>query len=69
MVEFEYEEQIPRSRLRAAYGDGFKGAPLRCQKSGEGSFPQDAGMRDGKITHTLSPQALSGPYSGGTSHV
>ena len=36
VVEFEYQEEIPRSRLRAAYGDGFKGAPLRCQSSGKG---------------------------------
>ena len=54
VVEFEYQEEIPRHRLRAAYGDGFKGAPLRCQSSGEGMFPQDAGMCDGKV-----PQALS----------
>lgn len=27
VVEFEYQEEIPRFRLRAAYGDGFKGVP------------------------------------------
>src|SRR5207253_7198428 len=36
VIEFEYQEEIPRHRLRAAYGDGFKGAPLRCQSSGKG---------------------------------
>ena len=66
VVEFEYQEEIPRHRLRAAYGDGFKGAPLRCQSSGEGMFPQDAGMCDGKA-----PQALSQEDKriGGSCHV
>src|SRR5690348_7415490 len=30
LVEFELKEDIPRNRLRAAYGAGFKGAPLGC---------------------------------------
>lgn len=66
VVEFEYQEEIPRYRLRAAYGDGFKGAPLRCQSSGEGMFPPDAGMCDGKA-----PQALSQEDKriGGSCHV
>src|SRR2546423_1515840 len=54
VVEFEYQEEIPRSRLRAAYGEGFKGAPFRCQSSGEGHFPQDAGMCDGTATQAPS---------------
>ena len=57
VVEFEYQEEIPRHCLRAAYGDGFKGAPLQCQVSGEGVFPQDAGTCDGQATQ--GPQALS----------
>jgi hypothetical protein len=57
VVEFEYQEEIPRHRLRAAYGDGFQGAPLRCQSSGEGVFPLDAGTCDGQATQA--PQALS----------
>jgi hypothetical protein len=66
VVEFEYQEEIPRSRLRAAYGDGFKGAPLRCQSSGEGRSPQDAGTCDGKVTQS-SP--LKDKSTGGPCHV
>ena len=50
VVEFEYQEEIPPSRLRTAHGDGFQGAPLRCQLSGEGLFPQDTATCDGKAT-------------------
>lgn len=66
VVEFDYQEEIPRSRLRAAYGDGFKGAPLRCQLSGEGHFPQDALACDGKATQS-SP--LKDKSTGGSRHV
>ena len=66
VLEFEYQEEIPRSRLRAAYGDGFQGAPLRCQLSGEGLFPQDAATCDGKATQALSQE--DNPI-GGSRHV
>jgi hypothetical protein len=66
VVEFEYQEEIPRSRLRAAYGDGFKGAPLRCQLSGEGTIPQDARMCDGEATQGL---AQEDKRIGGARHV
>ena len=69
MVEFEYQEEIPRSRLRAAYGDGFKGAPLRCQSSGEGSFSQDAGVRDETATQVLSTFSQENNLIGGACHV
>jgi hypothetical protein len=69
VLEFEYQEEIPRHRLRAAYGDGFKGAPLRCQVSGEGAFPPDAGMCDGKATQTLATFPQKVPCSGGSCHV
>jgi hypothetical protein len=69
VVEFEYQEEIPRSRLRAAYGDGFKGAPLRFQVSGEGVFPQDAGMCDGTATQGLSTPLQEVLCSGGPRHV
>ena len=72
VIEFEYQEEIPRHRLRAAYGDGFKGAPLRCQSSGEGVFPLDARTCDGQATQA--PQAFSIPELeasaiGGARHV
>jgi predicted kinase len=41
LLEFEFKEEIPRSRLRAVYGDGFHGAPLRCSSAGEAAFPSD----------------------------
>ena len=41
LLEFEFKEEIPRSRLRAVYGDGFRGAPLRCSSAGEAAFPSD----------------------------
>ena len=69
MLEFEYQEEIPRHRLRAAYGDGFKGAPLRCQVSGEGSLPQDAATRDGQATQALATPPQEVPCSGGSRHV
>lgn len=69
VVEFEYQEEIPRSRLRAAYGDGFKGAPLRCQSSGEGPFPQDAGRGDGATNQILTIHSQEVPCSGGSRHV
>ncbi len=69
VVEFEYQEEIPRHRLRAAYGDGFKGAPLRCQSSGEGVFPLDAGTCDGQATQALAISGLEAPAIGGACHV
>src|SRR2546425_12281166 len=66
VIEFEYQEEIPRSRLRAVYGDGFKGAPLRCQLSGEGTIPQDARMCDGEATQAL---AQEDERIGGSCHV
>jgi hypothetical protein len=69
VVEFEYQEEIPRSRLRAAYGDGFKGAPLRCQLSGEGAFPPDARTCDGKATQAPSSLSQEDNFIGGSHHV
>ena len=46
MLEWEFKEEIPRSRLRAAYGEGFKGAPLRCDLLSEGAFSRDETVRD-----------------------
>ena len=46
MLEWEFKEEIPRSRLRAAYGEGFKGAPLRCDPASEGVFSRDETARD-----------------------
>jgi hypothetical protein len=69
VVEFEYQEEIPRHHLRAAYGDGFKGAPLRCQMSGEGVFPLDAGTCDGQATQALSISGLEASAIGGARHV
>src|SRR6266699_371618 len=69
VVEFEYQEEIPRSRLRAAYGDGFKGAPLRCQVSGEGAIPPDAGIYDGQATQALSISRQAASAIGGSHHV
>ena len=69
MIEFEYQEEIPRSRLRAAYGDGFKGAPLRCGSSGEGQIPQDAETSDGKDIQTPSTISQENNAIGGSHHV
>ena len=69
VVEFEYQEEIPRHRLRAAYGDGFKGAPLRCQVSGEGLLPQDAATCDGTATQALSSLPQEDNSLGGSCHV
>ena len=69
VVEFEYQEEIPRHRLRATYGDGFKGAPLRCQTSDEGVLPLDAGMYNGHATQALAISAQEVPCSGGSCHV
>ncbi len=46
VLEWEFKEEIPRSRLRAAYGEGFKGAPLRCDSPSEGAFSRDNTARD-----------------------
>lgn len=69
VVDFEYQEEIPRYRLRAAYGDGFKGAPLRCQSSDEGAFPQDAGTCDGTTPQALTSSTQEVLVVGGSHHV
>jgi hypothetical protein len=46
VLGWEFKEEIPRSRLRASYGEGFKGAPLRCDPPSEGAFSRDAPVRD-----------------------
>ena len=69
VVDFEYQEEISRHRLRAAYGDGFKGAPLRCQMSGEGVFPLDTGTCDGQATQAFAISGLEASAIGGARHV
>ncbi len=49
MLEWEFKEEIPRSRLRANYGEGFKGAPLRCNPASEGAFSRDEAIRDAQV--------------------
>ena len=44
VLEFEFTAEISRIRLRASYGDGFKGAPLNC----EGSLTRNPGELDGQ---------------------
>jgi len=64
VLAFVYQVAIPRSHLRASYGDGFQGAPLRCttpQK--EGSFTRVAGESDEQVT---SQESQDG---GGADHV
>lgn len=47
VLAFVYQVAIPRSHLRATYGGGFQGAPLRCTKrQEEGSFPRGLGVCD-----------------------
>ena len=47
VLAFVYQVAIPRSHLRASYGDGFLGAPLRCTtRQEEGSFTRGPGARD-----------------------
>ncbi len=69
VLEWEYKEEIPRSRLRTAYGDGFKGAPLRCHSSGEGAFSRDEGTRDGEASQTFSTNPQTTHIIGGPCHV
>ena len=64
VLAFVYQVAIPRSHLRATYGGGFQGAPLRCTKrQEEGSFPRGLGVCD--------EQAFSQEKqgSGGADHV
>ncbi len=64
VLAFVYQVAIPRSHLRASYGDGFLGAPLRCTlRQEEGSFTRGPGARD--------EQAFSqeSQGSGGADHV
>ncbi len=64
VLAFVYQVAIPRSHLRASYGDGFQGAPLRCTtRQEEGSFRRDSGVCD--------EQAFSqeNQDSGGAEHV
>jgi hypothetical protein len=63
VLEWEFKEEIPRSRLRAGYGEGFKGAPLRCDPPSEGAFSRDATVRDAQA---CSPEAQA---AGGRRHV
>ncbi len=49
VLEWEFKEEIPRSRLRANYGEGFKGAPLRCNPASEGAFSRDEAIRDAQV--------------------
>jgi hypothetical protein len=45
ILGFVYQVAIPRSHLRAAYGEGFKGAPLHCDgHKQEDTFTQDVGV-------------------------
>src|SRR6266516_3368819 len=72
VVEFEYKEEIPRSRLQAAYGDGFKGAPLRCHAVREGAFSRDAGTCNGEAipsSQTCSTSSQIVTIVGGSRHV
>jgi hypothetical protein len=47
VLAFVYQVAIPRSHLRASYGDGFLGAPLRCTpRQEEGSFTRGSGVCD-----------------------
>ncbi len=49
MLAFVYQVAIPRSHLRASYGDGFQGAPLHgYQRHEEGSFTRVLGESDGQ---------------------
>lgn len=61
MLEWEFKEEIPRSRLRAAYGEGFKGAPLRCKQLGEGAFSRDATAGDAQV-YSQEAQAVGGRH-------
>ncbi len=64
VLAFVYQVAIPRSHLRATYGDGFQGAPLCCiKRQEEGSFTRVAGACD--------EQAFSQEIqdSGGADHV
>jgi hypothetical protein len=63
VLEWEFKEEIPRSRLRAAYGEGFKGAPLRGDPLSEGAFSRDVTARD---AHACSQEAQA---AGGRHHV
>ena len=69
VVEFEYQEEIPRHRLRAAYGDGFKGAPLQWQVAGEGTFPRDTGTCHGQAAQAFATPPQEVPVVGGSRHV
>ncbi len=64
VLAFVYQVAIPRSHLRASYGDGFQGAPLRCTtRQEEGSFTRGSGVCD--------EQAFSQEHQdrGGAEHV
>ncbi len=59
LLEFEFKEEIPRTRLRAGYGQGFLGAPVRCSPSAEGAFPQEQQHDDG-TERSQDPQVCRG---------
>jgi len=61
VVGFEFEERIPRTRLCSAYGDGFKGAPLRCTPQSQDALPRDSNIGD-ENSISQQPQATGGPH-------
>jgi len=63
VLEWEFKEEIPRSRLRAAYGEGFKGAPLRCEQRDEEAFSRD------ETAHDAQAYSQKAPATGGRHHV
>lgn len=64
VLAFVYQVAVPRSHLRAAYGDGFRGAPIRCDKRPEeGPFARVPGAFDEQVY----PQELQ--EIGGAEHV
>ena len=64
VLAFVYQVAIPRSHLRASYGDGFHGAPLRCTPHREeGSFTWVAGESDEQTPSQEMPEV------GGADHV
>jgi len=64
VLAFVYQVAIPRSHLRASYGDGFQGAPLRCTgHQEEGAFTRVAGESDEQASSQKSQEV------GGADHV
>jgi hypothetical protein len=61
VVGFEFEERIPRTRLCSAYGDGFKGAPLRCTPQSQDALPRDSNIGD-ENSISQQPRATGDPH-------